>query len=159
MNKKPGVTFLGWVQGWGASVLMEILEGSWSTTFLVLWQFLWCHHCSVQDQEAPMVLRYCLMEDCLMLSHFSHVWLFVTPWTVGVSSVHGISQARILQWVYSQWEHCHSLLQGNLPNPGIKPRSPTCQEVSLLSATREDPIKWEMYNLNINQHFQPVFKI
>ena len=27
----------------------------------------------------------------------------------------------------------HSLFQGNLPNPGIKPRSPTCQEVSLQS--------------------------
>ena len=29
---------------------------------------------------------------------FSHVWLFATPWTVG-SSVHGISQARIPEWV------------------------------------------------------------
>ena len=27
----------------------------------------------------------------------SHVWLFVTPWTY--SSVHGILQARILEWV------------------------------------------------------------
>ena len=31
------------------------------------------------------------------------------------SSVHGIFQARI---------GCHALLQGNLPNPGTKPRSP-----------------------------------
>ena len=30
----------------------------------------------------------------------SHVHLFVTPWTVAYrSSVHGISQARILEWV------------------------------------------------------------
>ena len=28
---------------------------------------------------------------------------------------------------------CHSLLQGNLPNPGIKPGSPTLQADSLLS--------------------------
>ena len=34
------------------------------------------------------------------------------------SSVHGISQARILEWV------CHFLLQGNLPDPGIEPASP-----------------------------------
>ena len=29
----------------------------------------------------------------------SRVWFFVTPWTVPGSSVHGISQARILEWV------------------------------------------------------------
>ena len=33
------------------------------------------------------------------------------------SSVHGILQARRLEW------GCHFLLQGNLPHPGIKPRS------------------------------------
>ena len=33
-----------------------------------------------------------------VLSRFSHVWLFVTLWTGG-SSVHGILQARILEWV------------------------------------------------------------
>ena len=35
------------------------------------------------------------------LSHFSYVWLFVTLWTVAQpgSSVHGILQARILEWV------------------------------------------------------------
>ena len=37
----------------------------------------------------------------LLLSHFSHVQLFVTLRTVNLpgSSVHGISQARILEWV------------------------------------------------------------
>ena len=31
----------------------------------------------------------------------SHVWLFVTPWTVALQapSVHGILQARVLEWV------------------------------------------------------------
>ena len=32
-------------------------------------------------------------------------------------SVHGVFRARILEW------GCHSLLQENLPNPGIKPLS------------------------------------
>ena len=31
-----------------------------------------------------------------VLSHFSCIWLFVTPWTV---ACHGIFQARILDWV------------------------------------------------------------
>ena len=41
----------------------------------------------------------CKKQAC-MLSCFSRVQLFVTPWTVaGGSSVHGIIQARILVWV------------------------------------------------------------
>ena len=36
-----------------------------------------------------------------VLSHFSHVWLFATPWTVAPPgfSVPGILQARMLEWV------------------------------------------------------------
>ena len=36
-----------------------------------------------------------------MLSRFSHVRLFATPWTVALpgSSVHGSLQAKILEWV------------------------------------------------------------
>ena len=36
-----------------------------------------------------------------VLSHFSHVWLFVTPWTVPcqASPSMGFSKARILEWV------------------------------------------------------------
>ena len=41
-------------------------------------------------------------------------------------SVHGILQARILEWVDS-----HSLTPGDLPDPGIKPRSPAFQTDSL----------------------------
>ena len=37
--------------------------------------------------------------------------------------LHGILQARILEWVF--------LSPGDLPNPGIKPRSPTLQADSL----------------------------
>ena len=43
--------------------------------------------------------------NTMLLSHFSHVQLFATPWTVGLqltgspgSTVHGIFQA-ILEWV------------------------------------------------------------
>ena len=35
-----------------------------------------------------------------MLSHLSHVQLFVTPWTIAhLAPLSGISQARILEWV------------------------------------------------------------
>ena len=59
----------------------------------------------------------------------SCVWLFVTPpmdCSLLDSSVHGILQARILEWV------AISFFRG-LPNPWIKPRSPALQEDSLLS--------------------------
>ena len=45
----------------------------------------------------------------------------------GLHTVHGILQARILEWV------AHSFLQGNLPGPGIEPVSPALQADSLPS--------------------------
>ena len=43
------------------------------------------------------------------------------------SSVHGDSPGEDTRM------GCHALLQGNLPNPGIKPRAPALQVDSLLS--------------------------
>ena len=56
----------------------------------------------------------------------SIVSLFVTPWTIAPpgSSVHGILQARIMEWAAIPFS-------GDLPNPGIKPRSPALQAGSL----------------------------
>ena len=50
-----------------------------------------------------------------MLSRFSHVQLFATPWTVAPpgSSVRGIFQARILEWVAISYSR-------GLSNPGIE---------------------------------------
>ena len=36
---------------------------------------------------------------CVCASSLSHAWLFVSLWTAPGSSIHGISQARILEWV------------------------------------------------------------
>ena len=51
----------------------------------------------VRVEKIQTTLRLC----CAMLSHFSHVRLFMTPWAVAQpgSSVHGAFQARILEWV------------------------------------------------------------
>ena len=46
---------------------------------------------------------------------------FATPWT---TVLHGILQARILEWVALPFSR-------DLPNPGIKPLSPTLQADSL----------------------------
>ena len=57
--------------------------------------------------------------------------------------------------LYSPWnspgqntgECSHSLLQGNLPNPGIKPRSPTLQADSLPAEPQGSPriLEWVVY--------------
>ena len=83
---------------------------------------LWCDCCKnikihwIFRWESSLALKYSLSyvhflrynaSACLdystvcMLSHFSHVWLFVTIWTVAHQSAlsMGILQARPLQWV------------------------------------------------------------
>ena len=64
-----------------------------------------------------------------ILSHFSHVQLFATLWTVAY-------QAPLSMGFYRQ-EYCSGLPfppPGDLPNPGIKPKPPTLQaDCSLLS--------------------------
>ena len=65
---------------------------------------------------------------CLcVLSHFTHVWLFVTPWTVAC-------QAPLCMGFSSQeyWSGFPFLSPGDLPDPVIEPGSPALQADSLL---------------------------
>ena len=48
-------------------------------------------------------------------------------------TVHGILQARILEWVVFP-------SPGDLPNPGIEPRSPTLQAYSLPTEPQGKPV-------------------
>ena len=50
-----------------------------------------------------------------LLSHFSRIWPFATHWTAAGSSVHGILQARILEWAAS------ALLHRTFPTQGSNP--------------------------------------
>ena len=65
----------------------------------------------------------------------SHVRPFATPRTdcspLG-SSVHGVFQAGILEWVAISFS-------GDLPDPGIEPRSPALQADSLPTEPLEKP--------------------
>ena len=59
---------------------------------------------------------------------FSHVWLFVTPWTAACQPP--------LSTRFSRQEYCSGLLfpsPGDLPNPGIEPGSPALQADTLTS--------------------------
>ena len=64
------------------------------------------------------------------------------------SSVHGNSPSK------NRGVGCHALLQGNLPNPGIEPRSPAFQADSLLSKPPGKPTNTGVDNLSL---FQGIF--
>ena len=61
-----------------------------------------------------------------MLSHFSHVQLLAAPWTVA-------HQAPLSMGFFRQeyWSGSPCPPPGDLPDPGIKPGSPTLQADSL----------------------------
>ena len=61
-----------------------------------------------------------LIPNICMLGHFSHVWLFAAPWTVACQAP--------LSMGFSRQEYRSGLpfsSPGDLPDPGIEPRSPT----------------------------------
>ena len=61
-----------------------------------------------------------------MLSHFSCVQLFVTPWTVAHQAPLSMGFSR-----QEYWSGLPFPSPGNLPDPGIKPGSPALQADSL----------------------------
>ena len=63
-----------------------------------------------------------------MLSHFSHVQLCATLWTVSCQALLSMGFSR-----QEYWSGLPSLPPGDLPNPGIQPRSPALQADSLPS--------------------------
>ena len=80
----------------------------------------------------------------------SHLWLFVTPWTI---QIHQTLQARILEPFPSPRD---------LPNPGIKPRSLALQADSLPAEPQGKPrlykygsvLLFSMYMLILISHYQ-----
>ena len=65
-----------------------------------------------------------------MLSHFSHVQLFMTPWTVAHQAPLSVGFSR-----QEYWSGLPFPSPGDLPNPGIEPEStasPALQMDSLL---------------------------
>ena len=63
-----------------------------------------------------------------MFSLFSHVCLFVNPWTVAPQAPQSMGFSR-----QEYWSEFLVPSPGNLPDPGIEPGSPALQTDSLLS--------------------------
>ena len=69
-----------------------------------------------------------------MLSYFIHVWLFVTLWTVAHQAPLAMGFSR-----QEYWNGLPCSPPGDLPYPGIKPRSPTLQADSSPSESLGKP--------------------
>ena len=73
----------------------------------------------------------------------SRVRLFATPWTVAHLAPPSMGFSR-----QEYWSGLPFPLQGNLPNPGIEPRSPALQADALTSEPPGKPFLylWWKYN-------------
>ena len=67
-------------------------------------------------------------------SEVSHVWLFVTPWTVAHQVPPSMEFSR-----QEYWSRLPFPSPGDLPNPGIKPRSPALQADAIPSEPPGNP--------------------
>ena len=68
------------------------------------------------------------------------------------SSIHGTSPGKNTEM------DCHALLQGNLPNPGIEPRSPALQADSLPSEPPRKPKNTGVGSLSLLQGNFPTWE-
>ena len=65
---------------------------------------------------------------CSEVKSLSYVQLFVTPWTVASQAPPSMGFSR-----QEDWSGLPFPSPGNLPNPEIKPRSPSLQEDSFFT--------------------------
>ena len=69
-------------------------------------------------EGSPLRSKPCHTWITCMLSHFSHIWLFVTPWTIAHQAPLSMGFSRQEYW---SGLPCPPL--GDLSDPGIKPTS------------------------------------
>ena len=82
----------------------------------------------------------------LVLSHFSCVRLFATPWTVACQAPLSTGFSR-----QESWSGLPFPSPGGLPNPGVKPQSPALQADSLPSEPPGKPKDTGVGNLSLLQ--------
>ena len=68
------------------------------------------------------------ISEVKLVKSLSRVWLFATPWTVAHQAPPSMGFSR-----QEYWSGLPFLSPGDLPNPGIEPRSPTLQVDALTS--------------------------
>ena len=64
------------------------------------------------------------MKVCESVSRFSYVWLFEIPWTVACQAPLSMGFSR-----QEYWSGLPCPSSGDLPDPGVEPRSPALQQI------------------------------
>ena len=95
----------------------------------------WLYQCLFITAVIPLVESLNIFQQCAVLSHFSRVWLFVTPWTAARQTPLFMEFSR-----QEYWSGLPCPPPGDLPNPEIKSRSPVLQGDSFLSEPPGKPI-------------------
>ena len=126
---------LGSPNCWRMSICcLYIIMPFWLDTFL---DSLWISMKSASINSFPLVsnlhFKTIFVTVFLMLSHFSCVWLFVTPWTVD-------HQASLSMELFRQeyWSGLPFPSPGDLPNPGMLS---SCRQILYLCAMGESHIR------------------
>ena len=109
-----------------------------------------CYFSATKWQKGvPHVPRYMFL--CMCALSFSRVWLFATPWTV--------ARQVPLSMGFSRREYWSGLPRpppGDIPNPGIEPRSPTLQVDSLPSEPQGKLKNTRVGSLSLLQRIFPT---
>ena len=100
-------------------------------------EMLHIKHSGMEGSSLPLIGMYPLSVSlpflpplCCVLSHFSRVQLFVIPWTVACQAPLSMGFSRQEYW---SGLPCPSL--GDLPGPGIEPKSPALADGFFTSST------------------------
>ena len=91
-------------------------------------RMLFCLFCSAVFCPYETKSEHIYLALKVKVKLLSHVWPFATPWTV--------AHQVLLSMGFFRQEYCSGLpfpSPGNLPNPGIEPRSPALQADALTS--------------------------
>ena len=70
----------------------------------------------------------CISQGYAVLSHPGHVRLFVTPWTIAHQAPPSVGFSK-----QEYWSGLPFPSPGDLPDPGIKPESPTDSNLDILT--------------------------
>ena len=88
----------------------------------------------------------CYLESIFAVQLLSCVWRFVTPWTIAHQAPLSMGFPR-----QEHWSRLTFPSPGDLPDPGIKPKSPALQADSLLC---EQPCFLESVNLSFSPNLR-----
>ena len=83
------------------------------------------------------------LEQKVKVKSLSHVPLFATPWTIAYQAPLSMEFSR-----QAYWSGLPFPSPGDLPDPGIKPGSPTFQADALLSEPPGKPSAQRLFHLD-----------